>query len=77
MNTLFFVQNIYLIVYQIDNIYIFLGITIEHCPTKEVQHKNNIMKRTIKLPTEERKHFLIINFRDTTRMNWSEHKRFC
>jgi hypothetical protein len=77
MNTLFFISTIYITVYQVDNIFIFLGITIEHSPTKEVQPKNNIMKRTIKLPAEERKRFLIINFRDTTRMNWSEHKRFC
>jgi len=77
MNTLFFIQNIYIAVYQINKIFIFLGIRIEYSLIKEVKHKiNNIMKRAIKIPTEETKHLLFINFRDTKRMNWSEDRRF-
>jgi len=39
MNTLFFIQNIYIAVYQIYKVFIFLGIRIEHSLIKEVKHK--------------------------------------
>jgi len=39
MNTLFFARNSYIAVYQVNNIFIFLGTRIEHSLIKEDKHK--------------------------------------